>query len=262
MAHKTTTATQEKQLVDMYLSGLSIATVSKRTRIGTMVITRVLKDHGIARRPTARPRPYHVNSFAFDDLSKEHAAYWLGFLYADGSVNRTNISLGLGLKDLEQAARFARFLRCEKEPSINKANTVWLSVSDRILADKLVSLGIATNRPMPLLSLKSVPPISQHHFLRGWLDGDGCIGLGPQIQFVGKLVFLEEVQKIFIECTGAQRVTIKAPKDDWGFLVYKGIYRCTDIVNYLYRDATVYLERKHSRFLNWKPPVRNRSISR
>lgn len=50
--------------------------------------------------------------YNFETIDNEEKAYWLGFLYADGSVgsNESKIELGLAEKDLHQIEKFRYFI--------------------------------------------------------------------------------------------------------------------------------------------------------
>lgn len=258
MAHPSTDKATDQRIVDLYLSGLSLDTVGQITSTSRIIATRVLRSLNIPIRSSAPPRPYHIFSQAFDTLDGEHEAYWLGFLYADGTVRRTCLNVALAIKDFDHLEKLASFLGCEDQTKVTAQNTARLQVSDRHLADRLRDLGIEPNRPRATRALECVPLAMQHHFLRGCFDGDGSALVKPQLMIVGRLPFLSAMQDILIEHASANPVTIKNEHDTWGKLYYKGVYRCRAITDYLYRDATVYLERKRERVDDWPLPQRGK----
>lgn len=97
-----------------------------------------------------------------------------------------------------------------------------------------------------------------HHFIRGNMDGDGCIcrfmSYGKVrycVQFLGRVKFINELCAIFEkQFSGEQFYTVP----------YQSICRLSvsyaptieRLLTWLYSDATVYLERKHERYLNFK----------
>lgn len=258
MAKPSTNAATEQHIGELYRSGLSMNVVATQTGTSRIIVTRVLRNLGIAPRSCAPNRPYDVFSQAFDDLGGEHEAYWLGFLYADGTVRRTCLNVALAAKDIAHLQKLAAFLGCEDKARFNARGAAWLQVSDRYLADRLRDLGIEPNRPRPTRALEAVPPSARHHFLRGAFDGDGSVSIAPQLQLVGRLPFLQAIQDELIAHASANPVSIKDQHGEWGKLYYKGIHRCLAITDYLYRNATIYLERKRERVDDWPAPQRRK----
>lgn len=263
MARPTTDACTDEAAVKLYLAGSSIESVGKRLGISRGVVTRILRNQGIARR-SAPILPYHVNSHAFDDLSKEGPAYWLGFLFADAGINRAYLNLASSARDVEHLRRFAAFLDCEKPIRLHTVRNqsgraypaAYFGISDRVLVTKLRELGIIPFRPLGLQTLATVPAATMHHFLRGWFDGDGSVLTKPQLVFAGRPEFLAAVADIFTREAGAKTVKVRVIRPNTGQLPYHGIYRCQGIADYLYRDATVFLPRKRERINAWPPAQR------
>ena len=210
--------------------------------------------------------PYSLNCKAFDDLGTEAAAYWFGFIFADGSVSRTMVTLTLAAKDRPQLEGFLAFIECNKaiRETENKNQTgksfpaVNASVSDRYLSDRLRSLGVEPFRPRSTAALHAVPDMQRHHFLRGWFDGDGSALRMPQLTFVAAPDFIDEVAQIFEQQAGANPVIQRQVRRQKtvATLTYKGVHRCGAIVDYLYRDATIWLPRKRERIDGWPAPQR------
>lgn len=264
MSHKTTNKEQEINIVKLYQSGLSMKSIENKTKIGRQVIERVLHDWNIPSRSSGGVRPYNVDSSVFNDLHNESSSYWLGFLFAELSIERTNITISLSAKDRLQLERWANFIKCEKpikDFEYRGYKIVRLDVSDRILSDRIRDLGIEPFRKRGVELLSKIPKNSLNHFIRGWFDGDGCAYTFPQLCFVGREKFLMEIQKIFIENAYANEVTLKSRNESKDFcnLFYKGVNRCNEISKYMYRDATIWMERKRERINNWNPPKYKRS---
>lgn len=62
------------------------------------------------------------DDFYFHVIDTEHKAYWLGFLYADGFVdkNRNRISLALNSNDEHHILKFISDIKSEKCPKRSK----------------------------------------------------------------------------------------------------------------------------------------------
>jgi len=62
-------------------------------------------------RPTKRQ--FYVNDEFFERIDTEEKAYWLGFLYADGSVHHINLTIALQRSDEEHLKLFLKHLESE-----------------------------------------------------------------------------------------------------------------------------------------------------
>lgn len=254
---KTTSWAQEENIVRLYKAGLSKKSIENEIGIGREVVARVLRDWGVKVRSSGGFRPYNVRSNCFDNLRDEYAVYWLGFLFADGTVNRSNIDISLAKKDKDHLRKLELFFGCGERIrpiSVGKYEVVKLAISDTVLANKMRELCIEPHRPRGVEILQMLPKESLSHFLRGWFDGDGSAYRFPQLCFAGRPPFLMEVQKVFIENAHANPVTLKwngNPNKIIRVLVYRGVNRCGEIAKYLYKDATIWLARKRDRILAW-----------
>lgn len=115
------------------------------------------------------------NENIFQERTPE-VAYWAGFLLADGSIgkNKSNstlryyLTLSLHIKDLNHLNRYREFLGIEK--SLRRV----CQVSKINLIDDMIYWGICPNKTYEPI----IPQVSDElfpHFLRGVIDGDGCI---------------------------------------------------------------------------------------
>ncbi|MFI5487794.1 hypothetical protein ACIBXA_19930 [Micromonospora echinaurantiaca] len=112
---------------------------------------------------------------AFDRLTPE-ACYWIGFLFADGSVcyrqgHKPQISVGLAARDRDHLVALRNFLGSTSaisEPTPER-QACQFSVRSFQLCDRLLSLGRYDDRVDDALR-------ASRDFWRGVTDGDGSIG--------------------------------------------------------------------------------------
>lgn len=52
-----------------------------------------------------------MNSNFFNEITSNNIAYWIGFITADGSVNKNSLSIGLALKDKEHLEKFLKAIQ-------------------------------------------------------------------------------------------------------------------------------------------------------
>ena len=133
------------------------------------------------------------NKKYFSEIETPNQAYWLGFIYADGWVicnkKTSNYELGIELArtDEQQLIDFNKELgnshiitynHKEKYICGNKNISITETVLIRIYSKQIV-LDLIKNNVLENKTLKSNYPIVKDKlffdFLRGYIDGDGCI---------------------------------------------------------------------------------------
>ncbi len=131
-----------------------------------------------------------MNTSIFKNIDTEEKAYWLGFIYADGSVDNRHKKLKVTLSDLDKnhLLKLQKFLGHDKPLYTYKEKTfnfnsdymckpqVELSVYSVELFNSLQTFGIIPNKTYNFcLDISSIPNNLHKHFWRGIIDGDGCL---------------------------------------------------------------------------------------
>ena len=198
----------------------------------------------------------------FDVIDTEEKAYWLGFLFADGHVSSTANTVELSLKgeDKEHLEKYNTFLRnkaCIKTSKARCKNKEYTrcrcGVTNKHFHDTLVSLGCVPRKSLilkfPDLTIFSTPSLIRH-FIRGYVDGDGCLSYTKSgrltIQIIGTKEFLEVLNSLLPVQASVYRKD-KSHKHD----TYSISFSCSPadcVAKYLYEDSTIYLDRKYNRF--------------
>jgi len=139
---------------------------------------------------TGRPRLVDINTKAFRTLDVA-AAYWLGFIFADGHVSAQTGRWELVVHLAEVDRRHIEELRELVGGTIGRTSTgSRLRVCSRALVEDLVSLGVYPRKSTRC----GRPPVldgePRRAFLRGLFDGDGCLHLAkgrhPMAAFCGR----------------------------------------------------------------------------
>jgi len=132
-----------------------------------------------------------VNEHAFDELTPL-GAYWIGFLMADGCVNRESegkslrLMVRLSVRDRGHLERFREWIGSEHaiyekdhiDPAGNPQRSCCLQISSEPLCAALGRWGVVpqkTGREQPVVEL-----IDNRNFWRGCVDGDGSVYEGGQ----------------------------------------------------------------------------------
>lgn len=212
------------------------------------------------RTPPERNRFYAVDPTIFDVIDSEAKAYWLGFLLADGNTSKRSLNLALAVKDHDHLIRFRDFIAPEYPIRIDliagKHLASKVTITDRYLVDRLQQLGIEARRPHPLNGLLSTPECLRHHWVRGFFDGDGsAANTQAQMSFCGSKRVLSAVWVLITSGIGEKLGSMrKHTKGEIYYLNFGGRNSLSTVADYMYRDATVFLERKRARLYSWPAP--------
>lgn len=187
-------------IISAYLSGDSGMQIAKKYKCAFSNIYRLLESsHITCREQSEAKRKYTLKEDAFADARNDsEAAYWVGFLMADGCVmvSRTGqctIALSLVKTDKSHVDAFRTFIgsnaKLEFTPPrgyVGSQGQYRLSITSKQMAANLNQYGIvprkSTREQVILLD-------NNADFWRGVVDGDGWIGSGvlPTIGLTGSM---------------------------------------------------------------------------
>lgn len=163
------TSEQKAAAVERYMAGESSTRIAADFKVSDMALRGVLRRRGVAIRGK-----HSLREDAFDDFSAD-AAYWIGFLFADGTVHfreglKPHIGVGLSRRDREHLVKLREFLGSTHAISdISSTRACYFSVRSERLANRLLALGRYAGSIDREL-------VRSRHFWRGVMDGDGSVG--------------------------------------------------------------------------------------
>ncbi len=154
---------------------------------------RILSYHLTKFIKLGQPR-YKINENYFSSIDTEEKAYFLGLLAADGCNTEEchKICLGLQLQDKYMVEKLNKALLDENRISYSRPRKVLLKKENRIIncqgsanfaltnkkiSSDLAKLTIISRKSLTLKfpSHEQVPEYLIRHFIRGYMDGDGCL---------------------------------------------------------------------------------------
>lgn len=230
-------------------------------------IKKILNNRGITQ---LHHRHYSVNQHYFDVIDTEAKAYFLGLLYADGCISdRDEMILSLQEKDINILLKFKSemesqhpiYIQTLKNPNYQKSCR--FSIRNKFLANQLITLGCIPRKSLILKFPQSsqVPDHLIHHFVRGYFDGDGCLVItyykncgimrwSHIVTFLGTEEFCGKLSLII------SRVVGKSPHHRNGLgksekimsLTLGGKIEVARLYEWMYGNATIYLQRKYDKF--------------
>ena len=258
------TKINEKLVVEMYLNGVSGHKIAASIGIKAHQIYYILKKNKVkSRSNSVNSKRYYFNENFFEIIDNERKAYWLGFLFADGYILSKTDSFGLSLstKDILHMEKFLADISSNYKINVyrNNFNREYCRVrlySKKAKAD-LINAGCTENKTL-VLAFPKIRKDLLPHFIRGYFDGDGAItktkskkSFSFRFRLCGTKEFLNGVlMAIGYESKLYQRHPERNVNNydiDIG-----GNRQVLDILSSIYKDATVYLERKYDRFLELK----------
>lgn len=177
-------------VIDLYLQGKSQYEISLTLQVSQYDVKDILQTSGHllpkGQAALLQSKANTLNSDYFDSIDTEEKAYWLGLLYADGSIHKdgSQVTLSLQFSDYELVQKFASIFQSKifdydipdkrTGKSYRRATT---TVFCKYLGLQLISKGIFINKSNidDFKVLDQTPESLYRHFVRGFFDGDGYI---------------------------------------------------------------------------------------
>ena len=244
------------QAIEEYKNGKDMLSICKKYNFQYDTFKKIIRETQTERHTITK---YKYDYNIFKQIDTEEKAYWLGFLYADGYVNADKgIELTLQESDHSHLIKFRKFIGDESIPITYKESVkaYRICVNSKEIANDLINLGCvqAKSKILEFPTKEQVPEYLIHHFMRGYFDGDGCICKNSQLNFsvIGTPEFLNEYEKNILKAINRENPNKRQRRYDWEDrtenIQYGGNKQCLKIFQFLYKDATIYLQRKYDKF--------------
>lgn len=202
-------------------------------------------------------RKYNYND-NFKTIETEEDAYWLGFITADGCLlkNRPCLQIKLAKRDENHLIKFCRYLGLSDELTASLIKheyggaytrdneTSGIVIHDKSIYNNLLDKGIAPRKSGKEKYYKCANYELQRAYFRGLIDGDGCLlKNGKGISLVGSYEICSSFKQ-FIQDNICDIVSGVYPKDTIFTIEPRG-EKAKMIINELYNNANIYLDRKY-----------------
>ena len=208
------------------------------------------------------------NENYFNKINCENKAYFLGFLMADGCMNKdlNTISLGLKLEDEYMLKKLLSELNYKKKITYAKSgfnkDAAYIQIHSIKMCKDLIYLGISPKKsgkeyfPKDEIEYKFIKD-----FIRGFLDGDGWITnyinedkyYNVQTGFVSMsiniLIGIKEFIKKEINIEG--NINKRKDRDNLYDLIFYS-NNAKQFLDYIYKDSNIFLIRKKEKYDNVK----------
>lgn len=271
--NRTMTPDSIKIIKEKYLEGETIEEITDKyfkDKYCSGEINMVLRKLGITRPNGIQAK---INHDYFENIDSEHKAYWLGFIYADGSITKKAYEKGsytyrlrmeLMFEDKYILEQMALDLKSDLKPKeyyndtssfegYNKPkHTAYIMFSSKKMGEDLVKLGVVPNKTLILKSLPSIPDNLMKHFIRGYFDGDGSVYLTKdntiKTAFYGTHDFINSIQDFLIKELDLTKKKITDQKEANVSFVGMAKQESEKLYHYMYDEATIFLNRKYEKY--------------
>ncbi len=257
------------EVVALYLSGLSRDAVADRLQSNHTLVRKILESKGVMRdRKKAALMActkYAVNDRFFETIDTLEKCWALGWFFTDGynRVSPADARISLNERDEEVLVKLNKLFGNDKpltrEP---KYHRITLVVSREQFSHDLNRHGC--------VQAKSLIVQYPHHlldtrektcaFLRGVLEGDGCIHVDTATKYgyvvvticSGSPSFVDSIGKVFNECWGLEGHIMKQKGSIVGIRFRKDPVKLLALLDDIYDTKLfgLYLNRKYEKYLS------------
>lgn len=199
-------------IIELYKSGLSKQKIADKIGCSSSTISKILHKNNIS--SSDKKSKYNINYF---EKWSHNMAYILGFLTADGSVNKYTLSCKISEKDIS----ILEFIRNEiggAKITKEKLNAVRVRFNSKYLVDTLQKYSIKPNKTFTVNIDFEIPNEYIGDYIRGVFDGDGWITIRPGkrkgLSFgicSASEEFIKNIQKL---CGGIGKIRCREYKND------------------------------------------------
>lgn len=250
----------------------STVAIGKMFNVSHKTITKVLEKNHIPRIGVGR-RKYKLDESYFDHIDTPEKAQILGCLFADGSNNikKQTVSMSLQEEDGYILEQMRQCVQSEKpleyidysnkhDFGYHYKNQYRILFFSKHICTALNNLGMVQNKSLKL----KFPKISKQlykDFILGYFDGDGSFcphytrtnKFQPLLTFTSTYDFCKELQSILINelgISGGNVYDASCHNGVTSVLSISGTKQTKTILDWLYQDSPMFLNRKYDKYIN------------
>ncbi|MGL5068652.1 MAG: hypothetical protein ACRC6T_12720 [Sarcina sp.] len=256
---------KEKIVADLLNPELTFEEVYKKHNAGYRICRKIKEEFNVSRKIAKRKKEFSFDEEFFEKIDSEEKAYWLGFLYADGCLIKKGehycVKLQLAKKDRDHIVKFRNSVKSNASVNdyIDKQNceSSRLMLNSKKAFFDLIEKGCGMRKTHELVfpNINQVDERYLRHFMRGYFDGDGTINIMKdcnQIRFqvLGTSAFLQAyIEKLPLPTEQINALKLQKTRGIYTLQI-AGNIKARKIFDYMYNDASIFLERKHEIYLN------------
>lgn len=257
----------DKIIYDYTVNRYGLIKTGKQNGVGERIVRRILLENKIHIRSQSEAaiianiqrRQFDLNDNYFSS-ENEKMAYLLGFLAADGTIDKKNNRIKIGLSSVDKDFLIAIKKELDYKGDIldyqtpNGFNVSELTFTSQQIKKDLAKYNIVPNKTFTYTFPENLNKEYWIDFIRGYFDGDGSVSTaGPyalrwQICAANKQV-LEKIIDFFYEEYGIEKVNILIQMREHPLYYFQYSTIATKkIFSILYKENCLKLPRKYFKF--------------
>lgn len=250
----------EIQIIEYYKTKpMTIKELCDKFNLCNVTIIKILNKYNIKRYNRTKLFSPQLNEHYFENIDNEEKAYFLGLIVSDGCIYSQNIRSSMVTITLQGCDKYIleRFIKCiksNKHITSDGRGCFEIQILSDIMVNDLRKYGLFENKSLHTIFPKNLPKDLYCHFIRGLIDGDGSISFYNRqnrcchvkaIRFCqGNKKFVEDFIKFLHDNIGTKMINVYQEKENLWSCAYRANSDMILLINYLYKDATIYLTRK------------------
>jgi hypothetical protein len=253
---KNLTDSEEQEVINKREQGYKFSDIKEKFGLSERHYYDILKKYGIVIK--TKILKYNFNENYFEKIDTEDKAYFLGFIVADGCIHSNTNNIKIIQKEQDILYKFKNYIKFDGPIFFSEnRNISSIGVSSFKMKKDLENLGVVSNKTM-IIKYPSIPMELENHFMRGVFDGDGCISIhhdkrdesdrGQVNICSGSIDFISKYVDNLYKYANVKKNNIRCPKGTYYVIDWGGLTDVENIFRFLYKDATVFLERKKETF--------------
>lgn len=262
----------QNKIVDLYNKKNGSPYIANELGLGQGQVSYFISKNIGARSHREANSKYSFNENFFNQIDTEEKAYWLGFLIADGYITKRDNSYKIGialsscdighLEKLNKSLDSDYPIRTYEATKNSYSNNSYsrLIYSSKTMFNDLLKYNFVEHKT----NILNPPDLSllndfTSDFIRGYFDGNGSIAhtnTEKSNSYAFKLVstkeFLDFVNAYIKEKLGfsANKYYKRRDYQKVMSLEFGGNLKTQKILDLLYKDASIYLDRKYNRYID------------
>ena len=227
----------------------------------------ILKKNSFCSKGCATSFRQKANDPNFMNFENEFKYYVIGFIFADGNLNKEETRITIRSSDLDLiniiyndfCDKQKRIIYKEEYNSPNQRTSYAVINSNPDVIKSLKEIGLFSCKSYTM-KFPKIPNEYIGPFIRGYFDGDGCVYISNKhndknyyaVSFTsGSKEFLEELQQTLLKYDISSTLSCDSRANNNSFLLK--IYKQKDIKTFkvlIYENSQIYLKRKYDIFMN------------
>lgn len=247
------------EMCDMYINGHCVDEIANIYGVNNESLRKKFNLWGVPMRHSI----YTSNEHYFDEINDQNKAYILGLLWADGynNVSRNTVLISLQEEDryiLDKINKLMENTHPLDFLNITKTNPKWknayrLAVTSEHMSKTLEDYGMVQAKSLVVEFPKILCNELYPHFIRGLLDGDGCIYKKQYgVSLVGTEMVLNKIQEW---CNNILNIEAHIISQKGSNPITKELRIWNKkyvkiFLDSIYKDANLYLTRKYNIYIS------------